>query len=64
MGEVIIERLKNSIGKKAKIYLNNGFRFAGEITNCDNKFVEVLDDISSSYKLILLTEIKDAEVEE
>ena len=63
MSEIIIERLKNSIGKRVKIYLENGFRYAGKLTNCDNEIAEVLDDVSSSYKLIKITDIKDAEVE-
>jgi small nuclear ribonucleoprotein (snRNP)-like protein len=55
--------MKNSIGKKVKIYLENGFRYAGKLTNCDDGYCEVLDDVSSSYKIIKLTDIKDAEVE-
>jgi len=64
MSEIIKERLKNSIGKKSKIYLLNGFRYAGKITNCDEKFVEILDYVSSAFKIILLADIKDVEVEE
>lgn len=64
MSEILKERLKNSIGKEVKIYLENGFRYAGKLTNCDDKFVEILDYVSNSYKIISLDEIKDMEVKE
>ncbi|MBU0959153.1 MAG: hypothetical protein KKB31_04365 [Nanoarchaeota archaeon] len=64
MSEIITERLKNSIGKFVKIYLENGFRYAGKLTNCDDEFTEVLDDVSSSYKIIKIIDIKDVEVKE
>jgi small nuclear ribonucleoprotein (snRNP)-like protein len=64
MSEIIIERLKNSIGKQVKIYLNNGFRYAGKLTNADKEYAEVLDNVSSSYKIIHIDDIKDLEVKE
>lgn len=64
MSEIIIERVKNSIGKEVKVFLLNGFRYAGKLTNFDEKYIEVLDTVSSSYKLILMDEIKDMEVKE
>ncbi len=63
MSEIIIERLKNSIGKVAKVFLHNGFRYEGKITNCDDKYVEVLDFKTNSYKLIEIIDIKDADIE-
>ena len=63
MSEVIIERLKSSIGKVTTIFLHNGFRYKGRITNCDDKYVEVLDFKTNSYKLIEIVDIKDADVE-
>ena len=62
MSEIIIERLKSSIGKVAKVFLHNGFRYEGKITNCDEKYVELLDFKSNSYKLIEIIDIKDADV--
>lgn len=64
MSEIIKERLKNSIGSEIKIFLHNGFRYAGKLTNCDEKYVEILDTISSAYKIISIKEIKDIEVKE
>ena len=45
-----------------KIFLHNGFRFEGKVTNCDDKFVEILDYKTNSYKLIEIIDIKDAGV--
>ena len=62
MSEIIIERVKNSLGKEVKVYLLNGFRFAGKLTNFDQEHIEILDYISKAYKLILISDIKDLEV--
>jgi len=64
MSKIIIERAKKSKGKKVKIYLFNGFRFAGKLTNSDEKYLEILDDKSGCFKIIILKEISDMEVEE
>jgi len=63
MSEIIIKRLKSSIGKVAKVFLHNGFRYEGKITNCDETYVEILDFKTNSYKLIEIIDIKDADVE-
>lgn len=62
MSEIIKERAKNSIGKEVKVFLLNGFRYAGKITNCDDNYLEILDYVSNSYKLIIFSEIKDMDV--
>ena len=62
MSEVIIARLKKSIGSEAKVFLYNGFRYIGKITNCDDNYLEVLDYKTKSYKLIDIKEIKDANI--
>ncbi len=54
------ERLKSSVGKHAKIFLNNGFRFEGKITNCDDTYVELLEP--KGYKIILIKEISDVDI--
>jgi len=61
VSEILIERLKKSIGKRAKIFLHNGFKFEGKITNCDDKYVELLED--KGYKIIEIINISDADVE-
>ncbi len=61
MSEIISERLKSSIGKHAKIFLSNGFRYEGKITNCDEKYVEILEP-ERGYKIILIKEISDVDV--
>ena len=60
MSEIISERLKNSIGKHAKIFLNNGFRYEGKITNCDAIFVEILEP--RGFKIISIKDISDVDI--
>ncbi len=62
MSEIIIKRVSESIGKEIKIFLHNGYRFAGKVTNCDDKYIEILDYRSNAYKIIEISDIKDLEV--
>ena len=64
MSEIIKKRVMESIGKEVKIFLHNNFRYAGKITNADEKYIEIFDTRSNSYKLIIYEEIKDIEVKE
>jgi hypothetical protein len=56
--------VSESVGKAAKIFLHNGFRYAGKITNFDDKYVEIIDFKSGAYKIIEFCDIKDCEVEQ
>jgi len=60
MSEIISKRLKDSIGKQTKIFLHNGFRYEGKITNCDEDYVEVLEP--RGYKIISIKDISDVDV--
>ena len=60
MSEIISNRLRESIGKQAKIFLHNGFRYEGKITNCDEDYVEVLEP--RGYKIISIKDISDVDV--
>jgi len=60
MSELISERLKKSIGKKIIIFLQNGFRFEGKLTNCDEKYVEILEP--RGYKIIQIKDISDIDI--
>ena len=62
MSEIIKKRVSESIGKEIKIFLHNGYRFAGKVTNCDDKYIEILDYRSNAYKIIEISDIKDLEV--
>jgi len=64
MSEIIKKRVSESIGKEIKIFLHNGFRYAGKVTNCDEKYIEILDNHSRAYKIVEIIDIKDLEVEE
>jgi sRNA-binding regulator protein Hfq len=62
MSEIIKKRVSESLGKETKIFLHNGYRYAGKITNCDDKYVELLDYKTNSYKIIEIVDISDMEV--
>ena len=62
MSEIIINRAKESIGKEAKVFLKNGFRYFGKITNSDEEWLEILDYKFNSYKLIRFDNILDVEI--
>jgi len=64
MSEIIKKRVSESEGKHIKIFLHNGFRFAGKITNSDDRYVEILDTRSGAFKIIEFLDIKDCEVKE
>lgn len=59
------KRLKDSIGKTIKIILkSNGWKYEGKLTNFDDKYIELLDFVSSSYKVIDVNDISNLEVKE
>ena len=64
MSEIIKKRVSESLGKEAKIFLHNGYRYAGKITNNDDKYVELLDYKTNSFKIIEIVDISDMEVEQ
>ena len=61
MNELIKQRIKQSIGKYVKIFLKNGFRYEGKITNCDDNYVEILEE-KRGYKIIQLIDISHLDV--
>lgn len=63
MSEILRGRLKESVGSSAKIFLHNGFKFEGKITNCDDKYVELLEE-GRGYKIIEIMNISDADIKE
>lgn len=62
MNEILKERLKNSVGKRVLIFLHNGFRYEGKITNCDDKWIEILNKFDK-YDLIEFGNIESGEVD-
>jgi len=63
MSELIKKRVSESVGKEAKLFLHNGYRYAGKITNFDDKYIEIIDFRSGAYKIIEFCDIKDMEVQ-
>ena len=62
MSEIIKERVRKSIGEWAKVFLINGFKFEGKITNFDDNYFEILDVKSGGYKTLRYEDIKDISV--
>jgi len=55
-------RMMESVGKEATLFLKNNYRYTGKITNCDDKYLELLDYKSNSFHVIEFDNIKDCEV--
>jgi len=64
MSDIINRRASESLGKEVTVFLQNGFRFKGKLTNADESYLEILDYISNGYKIIKIDEIKEMEVGE
>ena len=64
MSTLIKKRVSESIGKEIKIFLQNGFRYAGKVTGCDETYIEILDYKTKAYKIINISDVKDLEVGE
>lgn len=62
MEEIMKKRLIESVGKDVKIVLQNNYIYAGKITACDEKHLEILDYKSNSYHVFDLDNVKDLEV--
>ena len=62
MNEIMRKRLKESLGKTILIFLNNNFRYEGKLTGSDERYIEMLDFKTNSYKVIAIKEVKDLEV--
>ncbi|HUS50900.1 MAG TPA: hypothetical protein VMZ91_12100 [Candidatus Paceibacterota bacterium] len=62
MSEILRARLKDSIGKYAKIFLHNGFKFEGTITNCDDEELELRE--AEGFKILKIISISEAKIEE
>ncbi len=62
MNELIKDRLKKSIQKRCEVFLNNGFRYSGIITNCDETWLELLEYKIKGYKLIRIEDINNIDI--
>ncbi len=62
MSEIIKERVKKSIGCEAKIFLNNGFKYEGKISNADDDYLELIDFKIDGFKLIKWKDISDVTI--
>ena len=62
MSDVLKKRLSESIGSDVKLFLHNGFKYEGKITNVDDKYVEILDYKTSSYIIKEIISISNVEI--
>lgn len=62
MSEILINRLKNSIGLEGIVYLTNGFRFECKIISCDDEFLEFYDIKKSRVKVVKISEISEVDL--
>ena len=64
MSEIIRKRLERSKGKDIEIFLHSNFRYFGKLKDFDEKYVEIFDYRSNSYKIIEILDIKELEVKD
>lgn len=62
MSELLINKLKDSIGKEVLIFLANNFRFECKVVRCDDTFLEIYDLRKFKSKFIRLSEITEVEI--
>ena len=62
MSDVIKKRLSESSGKTIKLFLKNGFKYEGRLTNFDNEWVEILDYKSKSFILKRIIDVNNVEI--
>ena len=62
MSEILLNRLKNSIGLEGIVYLVNGFRFECKIISCDDEFLEFYDTKKSRVKVVKILEISEVDL--
>ena len=62
VSELLVKRLKGSIGLEFILFLSNGFRFEGKIISCDDEFLEFYDIKKFRNKLVKLSEILECEL--
>lgn len=65
MEDIMMKRLGESKDKVIKVILkSNGWKYRGRLVNFDEKYIEILDFVSNNFKIILVDDVSDLEVEE
>ncbi len=64
MSDILKQRLKESEGKEIKLFMHNGFKYEGKLTNSDEKYVEILDYKTGSYIIKEIIDVRNIEVRE
>lgn len=65
MEDIMMKKLGESKDKIIKIILkSSSWKYRGRLINSDEKYIEILDFVSNNFKIIIIDDIKDLEVEE
>ena len=62
VGELLVNKLKSSIGLKVILFTSNKFRYEGKLLGIDGEFVEIYDFKKLRNKLIKLSEIIEGDI--
>ena len=61
---MIVESLKNSIGKSVIFFNDNGFRFEGKILDVSGEFLRYYDTHKGQERFVRIESIREIEVVE
>lgn len=62
MNEEMIKRMNEFKGKDITIFLKNGFHYFGRLLSNDEKWVEILDYKTNSFRLFSFDDISNFEI--
>lgn len=61
VAEMLVEKLKNSVGKIIVLFINN-LRFEGKLVSCDDNFIEFYDTYKLKTKFFKIKDISEVEI--
>ena len=62
VSELLVNKLKSSIGLKVILFTSNKFRYEGKLLGIDEEFVEIYDFRKLRNKLIKISEIIEGDI--
>jgi sRNA-binding regulator protein Hfq len=62
MSDILKTRLSESLGKDIKLFMHNGFKYEGKLTNSDEKYLEILDYKTNSFIIKEIIDVRNVEV--
>lgn len=61
MSDLLAHRLKNSEGRRIRLFLINGFKFEGKIVDCDDTYL-VIDEPNRGERMVRISDIKGYDI--